>query len=160
MNLTLYGVSAVRGCSKCERLSHISLQQFTKPMNSHTGHLFFGGIMFIIGSTFFIHWKNTIQCHPEYQVLNLVLDKGRLFYFALKSIVFYIFQHKLKIFQVTRPIAFSDYHQVTNVCTDKFKPMEHFINFLLEISRGVTNPHRQEFAPVLYPGKYDPTQVT
>ena len=52
LNTILYEASAYRGCSKCDRLDHISSYNFILPINVRTLFLLFGGIMFTMDFTF------------------------------------------------------------------------------------------------------------
>ena len=54
LKFTFGDVSAVKGCNRCDSLSHISLRYFIMPMNYCTYLVFLGGVIFTMASTFYI----------------------------------------------------------------------------------------------------------
>ena len=54
LNVTLVDIIAVKGCSKCDCLSHISLYYFNKTRNLYTSLIVFSGVIFTMASTFYL----------------------------------------------------------------------------------------------------------
>ena len=85
--VTLSEVSTVTGCSKCDRLDHVYVYYLTKNMSAQTWHLVFSGITFIMASTFYLLYEYH-SGSPRILSIQSRFGQGKIFYIALKSVVF------------------------------------------------------------------------
>ena len=92
LNFTLFDVSSVKECIKCESLSHLYLYYFTKSMTAHTCFWVFGSVIFTMASNFLFIGRIPFQVtqKPRYSIVVCPKNGFLILHLSPFSLRFYI----------------------------------------------------------------------